>query len=64
MPKAVKKNEAKFTAWTATGMRMEASGNVAGCALELFGCVAGAELREKLLRQMQERHDKLTEAGV
>lgn len=57
-------DEAKFTAWTKTGARMEMSGRIGNCALALFGCVHGAESREKLLRLMQERHEKLKEAGV
>ena len=59
-----KSNEAKFTAWTATGMKMEMSGNIAGCAIEMFGLVAGAEAREKVLKLMQDRHEALKEKSV
>jgi len=59
-----KNNEAKFTAWTMSGTRVEMNGNIAGCAIEMFGLVAGAEAREKVLKFMQERHEKLKEHGV
>jgi hypothetical protein len=58
-----KVNEAKVTAWTET-MKMEFNGSISGCALELFGAIKGAELREKILKLMQERHEKLKERGV
>jgi hypothetical protein len=57
-------NEAKFTAWTTTGMKIDMTGNIPGCALELFGYIHGAGNREKILKLMQERHEKLKEQGV
>ena len=58
-----KTNEAKFTAWTAN-MKVEASGSISGCALELFGYIDSPELRIKVLALMQTRHENLIEAGV
>ena len=55
-------NEAKFTAWTGT-MKVEANGPISACALELFGYINGADTREKILKLMQTRHEKLKEAG-
>lgn len=59
-----KENEARFTAWTTTGMRVDANGTIGACALELFGLTPGKEMREKILKLMQERHERLTESGV
>jgi hypothetical protein len=61
---AKKINEAKFTAWTKSGMKMECSGIIAGCSLELFGVIDSPELRVKIMESMKARHDKLVEAGV
>lgn len=56
---AKKVNEAKFTAWTASGLRMEANGSISACSLELFGLIDKPELREKIIKLMQQRHDEL-----
>ena len=56
-------NEAKFTAWTET-MKVEANGSISACALELFGYIKGADVREKILKLMQARHEEMKEAGV
>jgi hypothetical protein len=54
-----KENEAKFTAWTKRGLRMEANGSISACSLELFSLIDSADLRDKILRLMIQRHEEL-----
>lgn len=61
---ASKQNVAKFTAWTSTGMEMEATGNIAGYSLELFGLVATTEARAKLIESILARHVELNKLGA
>lgn len=61
---ATKKNgSAKFTAWTATGMKLEMYGSINGCVLGLFDCVAKPSERAAIIAHLQKVHDKLVEAG-
>jgi hypothetical protein len=51
---------AKIKAWTERST-MECAGSIDGCALELFGMVAGRDGRELLMAKMRERHERLCE---
>jgi hypothetical protein len=59
-----KRGKAKFTAWTVTDTRVDYAGSTAEGAVILFGLIAGREQREKVLKDMQERHQRLNELGA
>lgn len=55
-----KVNESKATAWT-KHVEIDFNSSISGCALEMFGCIDDAAVREKILKLMQACHEKLLE---
>lgn len=64
-----KSNEAKVTAWTPT-IKMEFNGTISACAIQLFELTqptekkTAAQMRETVLKLMQDRHEALKEQGL
>jgi hypothetical protein len=56
-----KENEAKFTAWTKRGLRMEANGSISACSLELFSLRLMIQRHEELIQI--EKHEALEKLG-
>jgi hypothetical protein len=58
MPKPIKRNEAKLTAWTDSGTRMDVSGGIIGVLDIAFTCLTPAQ-RVKTLEKLQASQVKL-----
>lgn len=64
-----KTNEAKIKIWT-DRMTSEMNGTISAVVIETFGYImpgkdkTAAEMRELALKLMQERHERMKEAGL
>ncbi|MEE5162211.1 hypothetical protein V2J73_02920 [Pseudomonas alliivorans] len=59
MARSTRTDYAKVKIWM-TNMTSEVEGSIAGIAIEVFAAIDGREKREKVLKMMQERHEKVS----
>ncbi|WP_144439799.1 hypothetical protein [Pseudomonas savastanoi] len=59
MARSTRTDYAKVKIWL-PNMTSEIEGSIAGIAIEVFAAIDGREKREKVLKMMQERHEKVS----